>query len=351
MPRAAGPDLGGILRVVEQPAQESSDERPEASPAPRWSPVGKRVILYLLIALGVVAYLRAPRPWFKDREHATQHFQIESRASQAQTERLGLAAEALYAAYRQRFGHLEGFKNEHPRLALRLYRNRKDFRRINPGAGWAEAFYHRGISHQYLAEGPSPFQWGLHEVTHQLNTEIAGLDLAKWLSEGMAEYFSVSLLIDGEVALGTINTKAYPIWWLPDLKLTGDRAADVLAQQFIPLRALVTNQGGPDLDQHFNTYYIHWWALVHFLHHHDGGRWAKAVDQLMLANGSAAAFEEHVGAFSEIEPQFHDYLRGYAAQGPSWRKIREPFRRPGAWPTWPKPDPKRKTGETGGSSD
>jgi hypothetical protein len=314
------------------PPEPASSE--EASPTPRFSPAGKRIIAYLLIALAVLAYFRLPRPFFADRQHETEHFRMDSRASQAATERLGLAAEALYTSYADRFGHLQGFQREHPKLYLRVYRDRDDFKRINPQAGWAEAFYFRGTCHQYLSPGPSPFQWAVHEMTHQLNAEVAHLGLAKWLNEGMAEYFAVSLLIDGQLELGTIDTRAYPIYWLPDLQLTGDMKADVAAEQFIPLRAIVTHRGGPDMDVHFNTYYVHWWALVHFLHHHDGGRWREAVDRLMTAGGGAAAFEEHVGPFAEVEPLFYAYLRGFAGQGPRWKAIREPIRRPGGWPTW-----------------
>ena len=315
-------------------------ESPPSERSGRSSARNKRIVLYLLIALGIGVYLRAPRPWITEREHITQHFRIESRTSAAQGERLGLAGEALYAAYLRRFGGLPGFKQEHPLLLLRIYRDRDDFRRINPDASWAEAFYYRGTCHQYIKDGPSPYQWAIHEITHQLNTDVAGRDLAKWLSEGTATYFAASLLIDGQLELGAIDIKCYPVFWLADLKLTGDSAVDARANQFIPLQSIVTNEGGPSLDEHFNTYYVHWWALVHFLHHHENGRWVGAVDKLMLANGSAEAFQEHVGSFAQIEPVFYEYLRGYAALGPRWSKIRVPVRRPGVWPTWPA----RKTG-------
>jgi hypothetical protein len=34
-----------------------------------------------------------------------------------------------------------GFQPGHPKLLVKLFKDRTEFRRINPGLGWAEAFY------------------------------------------------------------------------------------------------------------------------------------------------------------------------------------------------------------------
>lgn len=52
----------------------------------------------------------------------------------------------------------------------------------------------------------------LHESVHQLNQEVARLDLEKWLDEGLAEYFSTSRFISNRLAVGRVDLNTYPVW-------------------------------------------------------------------------------------------------------------------------------------------
>jgi len=149
-----------------------------------------RWLIYLAILLMVVIWRYCPRPWTPARRVETPHYLIASTASPAQTEQVGQVVELLYNAYSNRFGTLSTFRHEHPRLKLLLYKDRREMRWVNPGLGWAEAFYREPYCRAYYsAEEQNPCHWMLHEATHQLNREVAQLNLAQWLEEGIAEYF------------------------------------------------------------------------------------------------------------------------------------------------------------------
>lgn len=167
--------------------------------------------------------------------------------------------ELLYAAYSNRFGSLTTFQREHPRLKVKLFRDRREFRWINPNLGWAEAFYSEPYCRAYFsATEVNPFHWMLHEAVHQLNHEVAHLSLAKWLEEGLAEYFSPSQMTSNSLTVGRIDLNTYPVWWIDEIATRPDLQENIRNGSVIPLRSIITNQGGPNLDDQFNLYYLHW---------------------------------------------------------------------------------------------
>ena len=109
----------------------------------------KRFLLYLAIVLAVAAWKFIPRPWKPALTLQTDHFSIASTASPEQTEETGRVVEMLYAAYSNRFSGLSSFQQSHPKLRLRLYRDREEIRRVNRDMGWAEAFYRKPTCHAY----------------------------------------------------------------------------------------------------------------------------------------------------------------------------------------------------------
>lgn len=237
----------------------------------------------------------------------TRHFEIASTADPALTARAADAAEALYEAYAEFFG--EALPPSATNFRLRIYATRAEFQANNRSRPWAEAYYHRGMSHAYLdGTQPNPFHWLLHEIVHQLNRELTGYAREKWINEGVATYFSSSRYADGVLQPGVMDPDAYPLGWLRRWPMSGDWAADVQAGKVIPLRALITGQGGPPLDATVNAHYLGYWSLSHFLMHHDGGRHAAAYRELLRRGGSLAEFERLVGPVSDIEPQWYAYL-------------------------------------------
>jgi len=153
----------------------------------------------------------------------------------------------------------------------------------------------------------NPYHWMLHEATHQLNREVAQLNLAKWLEEGTAEYFSTSRIQDGQLALGRIDPHTYPVWWMDEIATASDLQANLTNGSVIPLRAIITNTGGPSLNQEFNLYYLHWWTLTHFIF--ENPKYRKSAMELLQRGGGLDAFEQTIGSVNAVEPEWFRHVR------------------------------------------
>jgi hypothetical protein len=191
---------------------------------------------------------------------------------------------------------------------VKLFKDRAEFRRVNPGLGWAEAFYREPYCRAYFsAEEANPYHWMLHESVHQLNHEVAGLNLAKWLEEGSAEYFSTSRIGTNGLAVGRIDPNTYPVWWLDELATEAKLEDNIRNGSVIPLRAIITNTGGPSLNRSFNLYYLHWWTLTHFLF--ESPRYRDRALALVQRGGGIKAFEEILGPVDRVQVEWHAYVR------------------------------------------
>lgn len=268
----------------------------------------------LLVLVGLLAAVYGGERWYRHwrprLELRTEHYVIASSATREQTEEIGRVVELLHAAYRQLFADFPQVHSPHPPLRLKLFKDRQEFRRCNRGVGWAEAFYRAPYCHAYYsADEVNAHHWMVHEAAHQLTHEVARLRLARWLDEGLAEYFSTSRLSRRALHLGQVDGNTYPLWWLEDLTLTGDWAKDLAANQVIPLRAIVAGEGGPNPDEHFNLYYIHWWSLAHFLFHFENGRYRAGCFQVLRDGGTVESFERHIGPLEQVQPQWYRYLQ------------------------------------------
>lgn len=185
---------------------------------------------------------------------------------------------------------------------MRLYDTRDEFRSANGIEGWAEALYRRPVCHQYFAaDKPNPYHWMVHEATHQLAAEVAGLKLPKWLNEGLAGCFASGRISGGRLDLDEVDVNTYPAWWIGLIATSGQLEDDKSGGSVIPLRAIVSGRGGPKLDARVNLYYLHWWTLVRFLmeEHRDG------LAELLRSKGDEAAFEKWVGPFDEVEREWY----------------------------------------------
>ncbi len=269
----------------------------------------RRLAVALGVLCAVLGFYIWRTWWWPDLTVETEHYAIRSSATLAQTEDAACALETLYAEYMKLLKDLRGGAESDEPLEVCLYGNRAEFRRFNPAAGWAEAFCRAGECHAYFGtREPNPYHWLLHEAVHQLNRRVAHLDLAKWADEGLAGYFGASRYADGVFQLGQPDPNAYPIWWVYEMGLSGDLEADIRAGRIIPLRAIVTGRGGPDLDEEFNLYYIHWWSLTHFLMEHDSGALRSDCLEVIREGGSLEAFEEHIGPVEQVQSRWFEYL-------------------------------------------
>lgn len=244
----------------------------------------------------------------------TAHYAITTTAGDEETRLVGEAVENLYVAYAAFFVARDGAATTNAKLQLTLYKHQGEFKANNRSMPWAEAYYLRPVCYAYYARGEAnPYHWMVHEATHQLNTEVAGLKKTRWIDEGLATYFGTSRIEGGTLLPGRIDPDTYPIWWLTDSELTGDLDADIEAGRWIPIRALITGKDAPNIASNVNRYYIQYWSLSHFLFHGENGRYANAYRQLIAEGGSLANFEKHIGPADRIEYEWYRYLRGKTA--------------------------------------
>lgn len=232
----------------------------------------------------------------------TRHYRIHATASRDHAVAVGDALEALHTAYTDLFP----IRDDPSKLALVLYRDRAEFKRNNRSSPWAEAFYLDPACYAYFdPDARNPQHWALHEAVHQLARKRSGFRRNRWIDEGLASYFSASQRVDGWLRPGMVDETAYPVWWLRDPTTIRDMP--------IPLEALLTDSGGPDVDAHFNQYYLSTWSLTHFLLHRDEGRHAGAYRDFLQAGADRPAFERHIGPIKTIEPEWKAYFRAQVA--------------------------------------
>jgi hypothetical protein len=181
-------------------------------------------------------------------------------------------------------------------------------RHINPGLGWAEAFYRKPYCRAYYsAEEANPYHWMLHEAVHQLNAEVANVRLEKWLEEGLAEYFSTSRIKDGQLLLGKVDPNTYPVWWLDEIAKGPDLNKNIQNGDVIPLRAIITNRGGPRMNSHVNLYYLHWWTLTHFIF--ESKQTSGAAIKLIQSGGDFESCEKLSGPVERLQTNWHAHVR------------------------------------------
>ncbi len=267
-----------------------------------------RRILYMfpfaVIGLCLALYFRH---WVPKHIVKTDHFKVYSTASVEDTEKTGELAELLYEKYTDVFGFKD--KKIDYKMKLRLFKSRKEFRRVNGIYRWAEAMYYARRCNAYFDKtAENPYHWMIHEATHQLNNELAEYDIELWLNEGIACYFSTSKIVENKMHLGIIDEETYPIWWFGSFKLTENLNNDIKNKIIIPLRFIISDKGGPPRNKFFNQYYLHWWSIVHFLMEFEDGKHREGLKKLVLEGGTIEGFEKYIGKISDIEKQWNKHL-------------------------------------------
>jgi hypothetical protein len=271
------------------------------------------MLVYLFVLIGIVAWRYYPRPWHPSITLETPNYIIYSTATRQQTEATARALTLLYDAYSNRFATLPQFQPRHPKLKVKLFKDRSEMRWINPGMGWAEAFYREPFCQAYFSDVEiNPYHWMLHEAVHQLNNEVAHLKLEKWLDEGLAEYFSTSRLTPSKLKLGQIDINTYPVWWIDDLATSPDLSENLRNGSVIPLRSIISNSGGPSMNSHVNLYYLHWWTLTYFVF--ESPRHRDHALELVQRGGGLNAFEQLIGPVDQMQTEWHGFVRDLKAQ-------------------------------------
>lgn len=240
----------------------------------------------------------------------TEHYIIISTATPEQTEEIAGVAEIVYNAYQEFLGQMGKSIEQHPKLKMKLFKDREEFRRINNVTDWREAFYEFPYCNQYYASREAnPYHWAMHEATHQLNAEAAHFNLPQWLNEGMACYISTSKIADKSLHLGEVDRNAYPVGWLYTIAKSGDLQTDKDNLSIIPLQTIVSEYGGPDLNESFNMYYLHWWSLIHFFMNYNNGQYRDGLSKVISEHGTLSSFETNLGKIEIVEEQWYQYVK------------------------------------------
>jgi hypothetical protein len=286
----------------------------------------------LLIILGITAVFFGRHVWLKDYNNArqksdqkiiryalsieTEHYAISSNATAEQTSQVAASAESFYQAYSAHFSSVIDVKKSQVKHKLVLYKNQQEFKTNNKSSSWAEAYYLNPSCYAYYSEGQAnPYHWMIHEATHQLNTEMAHFKKAKWIDEGLATYFGTSKIQNQRLIPGKIDGNTYPIWWLSSFSLSGNLQGDIDKQKIIPLQALISGRGGPDINSNVNLYYIEYWSLSHFLFHYKSGRYAEKYKRLIVQGGTLENFEKIIGPIDQIQNEWYEYLQQKISEG------------------------------------
>jgi hypothetical protein len=265
----------------------------------------KRIIAYFVVFLAVIAWDVWRRSWTPTAFLDTRHYSIQSSATQRQTEETGIALEVLHDGYVRLLTDIGQTVPGHDRLRVKLFGSRDEFRFCNRVRGWEEGFYRGKCSYQYYStEAVNPYDSAMHESVHQLNTEAAGLSLPRWLEEGLACYMAAGRIVSNRLNLGDVDTNTYPVWWLEEFGETGDLEADKANGSVIPLKTILADKGGPSMDEAFNRYYVHWWSLVHFLVHADGGRHRGLVSEVVEGKDGAG---RAIGDIAALEAAWYSH--------------------------------------------
>ena len=94
---------------------------------------------------------------------------------------------------------------------------------------------------------------------------------------------------------------------MDEIATAPDLQANFTNGSVIPLRAIITNTGGPSLNQEFNLYYLHWWTLTHFIF--ESPKYRESALILLQRGGGLAAFEQTIGPVTVIEPEWYLHVR------------------------------------------
>jgi hypothetical protein len=251
-----------------------------------------------------VLLLLAASAFAKPLEIASAHYQLWTTAPPARAKQALEAAEALHSSWT---AWASPGKSAHvTRHKLRLFASRDEMRRALPGLHWAEAIYHDGLCDQYddrFAE--KPWQWLVHEATHQLAHEDSRLLLPRWANEGLACLFNTSRIAKGRVILGSVEPETYPVWWLRRTPPSGNMERDLRNGLLVaPSTILEKETDAVDIHLSVNAHYMSWWSLAHFLNATDSVAWKDWI----LRDGTRRGFAKRFGSARALDAKWYAHV-------------------------------------------
>lgn len=99
-----------------------------------------RLLIYVLVLGGVVAWKVGRRWWIPDMNISTAHYVIQSTATPEETEKTGQALEFLYAAYSKFLDGMGLTFRSHDRLKVKLFKDREGVAKLLQNGSGVDAF-------------------------------------------------------------------------------------------------------------------------------------------------------------------------------------------------------------------
>ncbi len=232
----------------------------------------------------------------------TNHWELRTDLPVDDVQQVGKLLDSCYEVYRTYLSNLPQIRNE--KLEAWVFSNRKDYTenvqsqiRGDSGvvASTSGMFINIGEGKQILAVDASGNWKGFeetakHEAFHQFQYSRFRSKVPPWLSEGLAEYFSHSAYLNGEIIPGQPTEK--------DITLLKRAIQNNSVTPFIDFMRMNNQEWGQRMKSS-SLQYTQAWSMVHFLVHGEEGRHASELDHfLKLIQGGMYHEEAFVKAFN-----------------------------------------------------
>ncbi|MFH1109845.1 MAG: DUF1570 domain-containing protein [Planctomycetota bacterium] len=271
---------------------------------------------------------------FVGRRFVTDHFEINSTLTDAEFE-AALPA-FVEAAYRRYEATLPTAGRPEHKLTMYVFGTRSEWERFTRRRFPARAAVYARIRSGGFTEGDTSVSFFMnrsatlatlaHEGWHQYVGSRFAFAIPAWLNEGLACYHEAVEYAGSEPTFNP-RRNTFRINTLREAVQTG---------KLLPLRRIVDTDAGEVISQEHSgvtqVYYAQAWALVTFLRHGGGGKYAKDFDRLLsdIADGTfpvrlsaaklsagdrgdvtvgSAVFEAYFGHKAEdLADEYHDHL-------------------------------------------
>jgi len=235
--------------------------------------------------------------------------------------------EALYAHFQEFYGEIFERRSAMPPMPIYIFEKRENYVRYgqkqnNDMLRFAGGHFDssKNIMMTFFPDGKDvnaskdPIVVILHEATHALMQYLSGDRQKKpedlfWLQEGIAEFCAgFKAVSGGKIELGHLNSMR---WQKIRSRYVFD--ASGTKGQIFPLKDLlaysqahwfraVTSPDSPEKFNQMQLIYEQGWALFHFLHHYDNGKYrAKLRKFVVLSMTTGSTPKELAEAFGEID--------------------------------------------------
>ncbi len=249
--------------------------------------------------------------WASAWTHETAHYRIKCNVSEKFAQKLGVALEDAYAAYRQFFG--KDPQGTGPQLVLamrdfedyRQYCQQNDMMNMVNATGFAMAHKRTVIGYDKLKDLNSLLGTMLHEGAHLYFGLAYPTDTPSWLAEGMATYFEgFKADQDGHVTFDHCARSR-----LQQLQMAIGGKQTIPLDQFLASNALVLIN--TDSNKAL-VFYAEAWGLFYFCHHTIDARFKDAFAKYFdgVKRGAQPELKKLLGAdYAEFEQEFLKFIR------------------------------------------